>query len=1022
MGLGGTRLSTGYRTAFARSAAVLAAAMAITASVVTSSEAQQVGNLLDPLQQLQQLQSQAGRSAVSSGQLSAQETVLVPTSPSNPNLPVSRLERIMSDRAGVRLSLFGYDQLGIGRAVTLPQVGALQDDYVLGPGDEVVVTLRGQENSEYRVSVDRDGRIVIPRMNPVSAAGRRLGDVRTDLSNAVHRGYVSTEAFVTVGRVRQISVVVSGEVGSPGVRTLTGLSSPEDAILVSGGVKKTGSLRNVYILRGGRRISFDLYTLVTGSGRASRVLLTDGDRIVVPSLGNTVAVVGWVRRPAIYEIGAGRSSVTIRELLALSGGMEVRGKYRLSLLHASADGNNKMLPVENEGASVSDSDILFVQPAASQTDTSATLSGGTVLAGKYAAKNTTLSQLLKAPGALGRDPYTLFGIISRRDPKTLMRSLIPFTPVAVLNGKEDMAILADDIVRVISVNEARGLSAALVQFGSRLRYDEERLRNPQAAAGSRGAMSGVQAQEGTDYADAIGRANAAAFGSTATFSQERQPSANDQNLEFSDQQQLSGQPYGNQPYPAQPYSALGTQPYGAQPYTVQPYGQQAYPSQSGGLPYGAAGAGQMAIQQQNAQPQYGQSPLQAGSSTALGAGNLQTQPQSQPQTRPFDQAYTPNEQDSTGVPGQVPTNVEVRRVSDLAMQLRIDTLVLMNFLTDRSVTIDGAVQGPGVYLAGPGADIRSVLQAAGGFSVMADRSSVEISSTMLDVNNGLANSTRRTVSLAGNAPSDYVVLPHDNLRVSKVFSIANVGSVTLQGEVRRVGSFQIMRGDHLSDVLVRAGGLTKDAYPFGTVFLRKSAAGRERDAYRRQAQEIENQLLAATSRRDTAGKLAPEAFVSLQTFVEKLRNQPALGRIAITAEPAILAAHPDLDPVLEPGDVIYVPSRPFSIAVLGEVLQPGSMPFDPRKGIADYIEMAGGYSQFASKSQTVLVLPDGTARLWEPSWFDFSFNHEEIPPGSTIFIARDVSGVDAHQIVMDLTQIFSQLAVSAASLAVLSKQ
>jgi len=84
----------------------------------------------------------------------------------------------------------------------------------------------------------------------------------------------------------------------------------------------------------------------------------------------------------------------------------------------------------------------------------------------------------------------------------------------------------------------------------------------------------------------------------------------------------------------------------------------------------------------------------------------------------------------------------------------------------------------------------------------------------------------------------------------------------------------------------------------------------------------------------------------------------------------------------------------------------------------DYIDQVGGYSQFADKSETFLVLPDGSARRIESSWLDFSSN--EVPPGSTIFVAKDMARFDLRQIIMDTTQIFSQLATSAAALAVLA--
>src|SRR5271163_3975700 len=121
----------------------------------------------------------------------AQNTILEPLAMGSPYLAQSRLEQIMSARAGVKLTQFGYEQLGIGRPVTLPQVGGVQDDYILGPGDEIVVTLRGQENAERRIMIDRDGNVVLPRISPVAAAGLRFGEFRAQLLAAVHNAYTA---------------------------------------------------------------------------------------------------------------------------------------------------------------------------------------------------------------------------------------------------------------------------------------------------------------------------------------------------------------------------------------------------------------------------------------------------------------------------------------------------------------------------------------------------------------------------------------------------------------------------------------------------------------------------------------------------------------------------------------------------------------------------------------------------------------------------------------------------------------
>lgn len=410
----------------------------------------------------------------------AQNQTLQPQVPTVSNRqPPSRLEQIMSARSGVRLAQFGYDQLGVGRQVTVPETGAVADDYIMGPGDEVVVSLRGQENSDGRYTVDRDGRVILPRLSPIPAAGRSFGSFRQDLDAAVHHAYVASTASVSIGRVRQISVLVSGEVNVPGQRIVTGLSSVVDALLLSNGVKKTGSLRNIRIQRDGHEHIVDLYSVLTGSGSGAFMRLADGDRIIVPPLGPTLAVAGLVRRPGIYELPSHAGGMLVRTLLALAGGQEIRGRYRLAVQRIEADGRLNLVTLENESGVIRDSEILSVELGADLASSQATLSGGLGLAGQYPiTTGTRLSDVIRAPGAMGTSPYTLFGIIVRKDPRTLLRSLIAFTPVAVLNGTEDLALQTDDIIRPISTDEAQMLSFVLKTYLDKLAQDQARIRNP----------------------------------------------------------------------------------------------------------------------------------------------------------------------------------------------------------------------------------------------------------------------------------------------------------------------------------------------------------------------------------------------------------------------------------------------------------------------------------------------------------------------------------------------------------------
>src|SRR5581483_11307021 len=103
-----------------------------------------------------------------------------------------------------------------------------------------------------------------------------------------------------------------------------------------------------------------------------------------------------------------------------------------------------------------------------------------------------------APGALGPNPYTLFGLIVRRDPRTLLRSLVAFTPVGVLTGSEDETLAPDDVVRVFQVNEIQLLSLAVKTYKARRDAEAEAIRNPLAAGPSGAPSSGDSGNSGNN--------------------------------------------------------------------------------------------------------------------------------------------------------------------------------------------------------------------------------------------------------------------------------------------------------------------------------------------------------------------------------------------------------------------------------------------------------------------------------------------------------------------------------------------
>jgi protein involved in polysaccharide export with SLBB domain len=1007
----------------------------------------------DPLSLLQQLQrgstgNLGGLGSIGNGVVDTtsnlpQNQILYPVGVQQPQ-PPSRLEQIMSARAGVVLRQFGYNQFGVGRQIVVPETGAVQDDYIMGPGDEVVVSLRGQENSDFRTTVDRNGGVVLPRLPSIPAAGRSFGSFRQDVDAAVHRAYVASTASVAIGRVRQISVLVSGEVMAPGQRLLTGLSSVADALLLSNGVRKSGSLRNIHVLRNGHDYVVDLYSVLTGGGSGAMMRLADGDRIVVPPLGRTVAVAGLVRRPGIYELPARANSITARSLLALAGGQEVRGRYRLAVQRIEADGRLDLVSLQGDTGLIRDSEILRVDLGADLAGDQATLSGGIGLAGQYAVSTGShLSDVIRAPGAMGRSPYTLFGIIVRKDPRTLLRSLIAFTPVAVLNGTEDMQLQTDDVIRPISVNEAQLLDFVLKTYLNKLALDQARIRNPleaQRADAAAAAQAAAPGNSSGGSAPSAQTANASAISPDNPFG--LQPGQLDSYS--SGQEDFSSVPADiqrndiiallNVAAPGSVDALMRAQAYqqslltangsatNQTPAQAQQAQQAALLASQTGIPLQATGiAGQT-----YAAPQYGSSTQQGGAAAGgqgfgtasqfgqsgaavpggqYGAGGSLAEP------------MAPNYQEQPAAAEGYASNREVHTFGELSRQLDIDPLVLVNFLIDHRAKLDGAVHGPGPYFVGPNVTLSDLVEAAGGTDSWADESGIELLTTVVDSRNGRAASQRQTLPLRQGTLASYIVRPHDQLHFNKVFTDTGIGSVTVQGEVRFAGNYPITRGEHLSDVLMRAGGLTTTAYPQGTVFLRKSAAQVEQEGYNRAADEIQSQLVAGMARIGN-DKIPGDAVTAIQSFVTQLRTQKPLGRIAMDADPSLLAANPAQDPLLEAGDVVFIPQRPSTVAVLGEVMQPGSYSYRPGVSVDEYIKKAGGYAQFANDDLTFIVLPDGSARRIETSWLSFDVN--TLPPGSTIVVPRDLAPLFTRQVILDVTSILSSFAVTIASLAVLS--
>ncbi len=336
---------------------------------------------------------------------------------------------------------------------------------------------------------------------------------------------------------------------------------------------------------------------------------------------------------------------------------------------------------------------------------------------------------------------------------------------------------------------------------------------------------------------------------------------------------------------------------------------------------------------------------------------------------------------------------------------------LKKYIKEHSVFVRGAVRKPGQYPVAEGTTLENILTIAGGTTLEANRESIEITSKNLGEahqSSGRSGTQRATIDLNTTHPAAILISAGDAVRVNQKFRKMDEKTVMIIGEVLHPGEYDILAGDKVSDLIERAGGLSEQAYPKGAIFSRESERKTEEIRFRSAAHQMEQRLAAAIER----DKNPPDStqIQMVRDLAEELSNIEAVGRITVETDPTILSTTPELDMYLEKGDRIYIPKRPLTVRVHGEILSPASLQFRKDKDPLDYIHEAGGFTYHADKDRTFVLYPDGSAQpLRVNTW-----NHTPIfiPPGSTIVVPRDPKPFDFMESAKDVGQILSNLAVT----------
>ena len=247
-----------------------------------------------------------------------------------PQEPLTDFQQLVATSTGRPLPIFGASLFSGVPSTFAPVTDVpVSEDYVLGPGDEIVGQLSGQVNQQFDYRVDRTGIINIPLVGAVHVAGLPYGQLDRYLHDQFARVYRNFTLNANLGSLRSIQVFVVGEARTPGSYSISSLSTLLNAVFASGGPLPSGSLRDIEVKRGGKTIvRFDLYDLLLHGDKTNDIRLESGDVIFIPFAGPQIAVSGSVKTPAIYELKGETSVAAALQLAggetAIAGGSSVR--------------------------------------------------------------------------------------------------------------------------------------------------------------------------------------------------------------------------------------------------------------------------------------------------------------------------------------------------------------------------------------------------------------------------------------------------------------------------------------------------------------------------------------------------------------------------------------------------------------------------------------------------------------------------------------------------------------------------
>jgi protein involved in polysaccharide export with SLBB domain len=303
--------------------------------------------------------------------------------PPAPPPPPNEFQKFVEAATGRKLPMFGSNFFAAGRGTNnIMDNVPVSSDYVIGPGDELMIRAWGAIDVDYRATVDRNGQITLPKVGSFTVSGIKAAEMEGHLRTQIGRVFTNFNLNVSLGQLRGLSVFVVGPASRPGVYKLPSQSTLLSAVVAAGGPGSNGSMRKIGLRRDGKLLAeLDMYNFLVAGDKSKDLQLANGDVVVFHNTGPQVALSGAVDTQAIFELA--QSQEPVKEVLRYAGNLPILANpHSASLERIDPSRPRNARVVENirldeEGGqqALRDGDVLTVQPISPAFANAVTLRG-----------------------------------------------------------------------------------------------------------------------------------------------------------------------------------------------------------------------------------------------------------------------------------------------------------------------------------------------------------------------------------------------------------------------------------------------------------------------------------------------------------------------------------------------------------------------------------------------------------------------------------------------------------------------